>query len=506
MRYLFSLFLLSLCFQFLSAQKPVFQDFDAYIQNGLKQWNIPGLSVAVVHKDEVVFAKGYGSSDLQNKKPVNEHTIFGVGSNTKAFTATALSWLQYERRLYLDNKIRQYLPDFQMEDTLAAREMTIRDVLCHRIGTATWSGDFTHWGSKYSRKELIQKMRYIPAANSFRTRFGYTNVGYMLVGELIPIALGGQTWEELMKTRFLKPLKMERTSLSVEDLSGFSNVATPHTLYRNEQLISVPWRNIDEIAACGGMYSSAADMANWLMAQMDSGRLEGRAVIPWKVIQETHLPHICLPAPPYRSPLFPSTHFQAYGLGWFLKDYQGRMLVYHGGAIDGMLSLSVMLPEEKYGFVILTNSDSHQFIYALMYQLLDHFCKAPYKDWNAHFYREYSEHQAEIARTFDDQKNINNFPSLNPKQYAGYYFHPHYGQIAIRYENGQLKAYPSAHPEIVGKLLNWNGDLFVCEWTDKVWDRSTMRFEVEAGKAVRFDMLTRPDFLDPSPYMFERVE
>lgn len=489
----------------LQAQAP-FIGFDGYVEKGMKDWEIPGLSIAIVKDGKLVYTKGYGVREINKPEKVDENTVFGIGSNTKSFTATALTWLEYERKISLEDKVQRLFPEFQMEDTFASKEMTYRDLLCHRLGTATWYGDFTHWGSKYSKKELIQKMRFIPSVYPFRTRFGYCNVSYMLAGEAIPAVFGGKTWEEVMRERFFTPLSMTRTCTSTDELSAMQNVATPHTLWR-KKVITLPWRNIDNLAACGSINSTAVDMSHWLIAQMDSGRYNEQARIPWKAIQQTHIPQMILPAMPYRNPVFPATHLNAYGLGWFMKDYYGKMLIYHSGAVDGMVSITAMLPEEHFAVVILTNHDAHNFISGLMYQCLDAQLKLPYKEWNQYFLEADKKDKEENRATdLDLQKDINTQPSLPLSSYAGYYFHPHYGQIAIRLQNGELIVSPSAHPNAKGKLTQWNGDKFVCEWTDKMWDRSTFNFTIENEKAVNFDMLTRPDLLDPMAYLFERLE
>lgn len=499
------LFFSILLFYTVKAQAP-FANFDSYIENGMKAWQIPGMSVAVVKNGKVIYAKGYGVKEINKTEKVDENTLFGIGSNTKAFTSTALTWLEYERKINLNDKVQRFFPTFQMEDTFATKEMSYRDLLCHRLGIPTWYGDFTHWGSKYSKQELIQKMRYIPAAYSFRTRFGYCNVSYMLAGEVIPKIYGGKTWEDVMRERFFVPLKMSRTCTSTDELAALGNVATPHTLWR-KQVTTLPWRNIDNVAACGSINSSAVDMSHWLIAQMDSGRLDGKAIIPWRAIEQTHIPQIVLPAMPYKNPIFPASHFSAYGLGWFLKDYCGKMLIYHSGAVDGMVSMTAMLPEENFGIVILTNHDTHNFISALMYQALDAQLKLPYKDWHQFFMDAYKKEKEENrSKEIDEQRDINTRPSLELAKYAGYYFHPHYGQMTIRYQNGELIVLPSGHPNTTGKLMAWNGDMFVCEWTDKVWDRSTFRFTIENDKVINFDMLTQPDILDPMAYLFERLE
>ncbi|MBX7240799.1 MAG: serine hydrolase [Bacteroidia bacterium] len=484
--------------------QPPFAGFDDYIEKGMKDWKIPGMSVAVVKNHQIIYAKGYGVKETGKPEKVDSETIFAIGSNTKAFTAAALANLEYDRKLKLNDKIQAYFSAFQMEDTFDARQITLRDLLCHRIGLSTWEGDFTHWGSKYSKEELISKMRYLPKAHDIRTSFGYCNVAYMLAGEVIPKVTKGVTWEKYIQDKFFVPLDMSRSCTSTNELSALGNVATPHTMWR-KSLITLPWRNIDNLAACGSINSTATDMARWLIMQMDSGRYEGRQVLPWIVVRNSHIPQIPINVVPYFNKNFPDSHFLGYGLGWFVRDYHGKMLVFHSGAVDGMVSMTVFLPEEQTGIVILTNSDAHNFISALMYQFADNAVKAPYKNWEETFLEQHFEEEKE-KNEIEDSRNPDNKPSMELRQYAGHYFHSHYGQITLRFSGNTLTAYPSAHPGITGTLIPWDGDKFICEWTDKMWDRSTMNFTVENRQIIDFSMETRPDLLDPTTYIFEKIK
>ncbi len=482
-----------------------FPNFDSYIQTAMIDWQIPGMSVAIVKDGKIIYAKGYGVRNISRpNEKVDENTIFAIGSNTKAFTATALALLQQERKLSLEDKVGRFFPNFKMADDFATQEMTIKDLLTHRIGIDTWNGDFTHWGSKYSKEELIQKMKYIPTASSLRSRFAYCNIAYMLAGEVIPKVTKGKTWEVFLKERFFEPLQMSRTCTSTNELPAFDNVAMPHTLYR-KKLMPVPWRNIDNLAACGSINSTVIDMSHWLIMQMDSGRYAGKMIVPQLVLNNVHAAQVAIPVLPYHNDLFPSSHFAAYGLGWFLKDYQGKMLIHHAGVVDGMMSQTAFVPENNIGLVILTNSDAHHFTDALMYQILDAYLGETTKDWNKAFLAE-KEQEAENSEPFGASKNTHNKASLPLESYTGYYLHPHYGQMTIRLQNKELVVQPSAHPNITGKIKAWNGDKMLCEWSDKVWDSSVLSFMIENGKVKDFDMSVRPDLIDPMLYVFEKME
>ncbi len=490
------LFLFFFCIKIAVFAQPPFEDFDTYIEKGMKTWQIPGMSVAVVKNHQIVYAKGYGVKEIGKSDKVDTETLFGIGSNTKAFTAAALAKLEFDRKLKLNDKVIQYFPRFQMQDSIAGRLITIRDLLCHRTGLGTWEGDFTHWGSRYSKEELIDKIRFLPPSFSLREAFGYGNVTYMLAGEVIPRVTKGIEWKRYLQDNFFAPLDMQRTCTSTNDLKTAGNVATPHTLWKNE-LTPLPWRNLDNLDACGSLNSTATDMAHWLVMQMDSGRYEGRQILPWIVVRNSHIPQITLNVEPYNNPYFPSSHFLGYGLGWFVRDYYGKMLIFHTGSIDGMESMTAFFPEEKTGIVILTNSDAHNFSSALMYQFADKLLNAPRKDWQAHFFLSYLE-EVQERKDAEPAQDLSHKPDLPFSNFEGHYYHTHYGQITLRYQNHELIAYPSAHPQTTGKLIPWGGNTFICEWTDKAWDRSFLQFTLENQKVIDFSMTTRPNLLDPA--------
>jgi CubicO group peptidase (beta-lactamase class C family) len=491
------------------AQAPaVFPDLDRYVTGAMQQWQIPGLALAIVKDGKVVYAKGYGVRETGKADAVDEHTIFAVGSNTKAFTATALGLLADEKKLSLDDKVTRYLPQFRLYDTLATREITLRDLLCHRIGLGTWHGDLVAWGSTYSRDELMDKMHFIRPANSFRGGFGYCNTAFLVAGQVIP-QVTPHSWDSFVQERLLKPLRMTRTSTSVKDLNGRANVATPHT-YSEGKVIRIPYRDIDNIGPAGSMNSTVTDMANWLIMQLNEGTFDNTTVVPASVIRQTHTPQTIIPAVPYGNPGYPSKHFQAYGLGWFLEDYQGRMHISHSGGVDGMISEAAFLPEEKLGLVILTNYDNHSFTRALKYQILDRYLGVnPEKNWHQELLawtEQSKKREEEIQKRLLTSRNGKSRAGFVINQLAGTYQHPHYGTAVISLQNNQLTIRLSAHPEISGRLEYWQEDNFMCYWNDPAFGKGLIPFTANAtGTVTGFTLLVRPEFIDPVEYTFSRV-
>lgn len=480
----------------LMAQQP-FPDFDKYVEKGLSDWQIPGMSVAIIKDGKVIYAKGYGIQRVGENKKVDENTVFAIGSNTKAFTALGLMLLANERKLTLNDKVTQHLPNFRLYDTLATNEVTIRDLLCHRIGLGTWHGDLVAWGSDYGSDELIRRMRYIKPASSFRSRFGYSNTAFLTAGAVLS-KISGKSWGDFITEKIFKPLNMTRTVATFGGLSTLENVAQPHTFYKDKPF-AIPYRNIDNIAPAGSINSSALDLSKWLIAQMDTSN----KIFKTSTLRETHSAQTIIPTAPYRNNFISSRHFSAYGLGWFLQDYMGKIIVQHSGGVDGMTSQTGFLPEIGLGFVILTNLDEHNFNTALMYQIIDAYLNAPNQNWNEKLLKGFREDRIS-QKEYENEllKEKTGKVALPLIDYTGIYEHPHYGTIEILYQNGQLRMNMRAHLTEVGALEPWNKNTFRCYFPDPIFGQCQLPFTVENGKVKGLRLLIRPDFLDPVEYDF----
>ncbi|MDD5570855.1 MAG: serine hydrolase [Bacteroidales bacterium] len=489
-----------------SQQALPFKGIDEYIKNGMKEWQIPGLSLAIIKDGKIIYAKGYGVCEIGKENKVDENTIFAVASNSKAFTGLALCILANENKISLDDKVKKYIPDYQLYDTTASREVTIRDLLCHRIGLGTFHGDLVVWGSNYSRDEVIHKMKYIKPSFSFRNGFGYCNTAFITAGEIIP-RVTGKSWDDFIKERILIPLEMKRTTTSINDFKNLKNIATPHTIL-NGKVITIPYRNTDNIGPAASLNSTATDLAHWLILQMDtSGKYNNKFIISHKIIKQTQRPQNILPSDPYFSKIFPQTHLRAYCLGWSMQDYYGKAMYRHTGSADGMVSITGFLPEEKLGIVILTNYDQHDFNVALFYQIIDAYLGVQYKDWNKYYKKTDDENKAkqlkEDAR-LDSLKKLNVVPDLKINEYSGNYENKHYGAAKITIENDILYLMLLSHNGLKGKLDCIGKDLFLCTWNDPIFGRSTIPFTIKDNKVINFKVKINPDFIDPVEYSFEK--
>jgi CubicO group peptidase (beta-lactamase class C family) len=331
---------------------------DKAFEQSIHDYHIPALGIAVVHEGEVVFAKGYGLANASTGELANENTLFAVASNTKAFTATILAQLVDEGKLNWDDRVRQYLPWFTLYDPYVSEEMRVRDLLCHRTGLATFSGDLLWYGTDHSRDYVLRAMKHLEPTSGFRTQFGYSNLMYMAAGSVAE-EVTGESWFDLVQNRLLTPLEMNRSILSTQSLKDRDNVASPHN-WKNGVNEPIDWVNWDNVAPAGSLISSAHDMAQWMIVTMDSGRIARTDERLWneRRTREMWTLHTAQPVSPWWNANIPSVHFRGYGLGWELYDLEGYQIVAHSGGYDGMISRQVLVPELDLGIIVLTNNNN----------------------------------------------------------------------------------------------------------------------------------------------------
>jgi CubicO group peptidase (beta-lactamase class C family) len=477
------------------------RQIDEYSARAGAEWKVPGFAIAIVKDDRVVFAKGYGVLELGKTTAVDENTLFAIASNSKAFTAAALAILVDEEKVKWDDKVTKYLPTFELYDPYVTRELTIRDLLSHRSGLATFGGDLLWYESEYGRDEILRRIRFLKPTSSFRSRFGYQNILFLAAGEVVA-KVSGKSWDEFVKERFFVPLAMKRTVTSHADLLSSSNVALPHNNEVGGKVRVIRYGKVDNIGAAGGIKSSVADMAQWLRLQLGRGTYEGRKIFSSTASREMWTPHTVFGSISEQAEKFnPTRHFNLYGLGWILSDYQGRLLVSHGGGLDGMTSQVALMPEEKLGVVVLTNSET-PLSTILANRVFDAFLGVPARDWNSEFLARNKDNEA--ARNAADRKReLSRVPqtklSLPLTAYAGTYSGEMFGDAKVTEEKGQLVLRFLPSPYFVGDLEHWHFDTFRVKWRDSIvypFPRGFVTFTLNAqGKVDEMKIeVPNPDF------------
>lgn len=461
-----------------AAQPGPLAGLDAYIEQALKDWEVPGLALAIVKDDSVIHARGYGVRELGRPDAVDARTLFAIGSASKAFTAALIGMAVEEGKLKWDDAATRHLPGFQLHDPYVTRELTVRDLLTHRSGLAR--GDLVWYATDYSRAEVLRRARYLEPSWSLRSTFGYQNIMYLAAGE-IAAAVHGESWDELVRRRIFEPLGMTESNTSVAALRGRGNVATPHARI-DGTVRTVAWRNIDNIAPAGSINSNVLEMAQWIRLQLGEGTYAGRKLWGEEIAREMHTPQMLLRADTQALRLYPEVHFRTYGLGWFLQDYRGRKVVQHGGNIDGMSALVAMLPEEEFGLVVLTNMNGSGLPGALMYRVFDLVLGGPGRDWSAELLavtQQRMQRAEAQAKQREAARVAGTTPSLPLEAYAGTYADSMYGAIRIMVRDGRLAA--EAGPRLGGELEHWHHDTFRLHARDPMLGRFFVTFQLDAS-------------------------
>jgi CubicO group peptidase (beta-lactamase class C family) len=464
-------------------------DLDAYVARSMKAFDVPGIAVAIVKDGKVVMAKGYGLRKMGESAPVDENTLFGIGSNTKAFTTAALATLVDEGKISWDDKVFERLPGFTMYDPYVSHEMTIRDLLTHRSGMGLGEGDLLFWPhTTYSRDEIIYKLRFMKPASSFRSRFAYDNLLYIAAGQIIP-AVTGKSWEQYVTEKILQPLGMKTTNLSNTHFLAGANYAFPHSKIGGP-LRPIEFVPLDNAAPAGSINSSVAEMSRWMILQLNRGKFpdsdarlfsEQRSREMWSA--QTILPtrersgDIGKLAP----------KFASYALGWGLQDYQGRKLVGHTGGVAGFVSRVMLVPEENLGIVILTNAEESYAFESIMYHVLDSYFGIGKTDWVNVLHQSVEKREKDAAEEMNKQSGkraADSKSALAPEKYAGKYEDAWYGPATIKVENGKLIFSLDHTPAAVGDMEHWQYDTFKVTWRDRTVEDAFVTFSLNAEGTI----------------------
>lgn len=447
---------------------------DAYADAVRARFEVPGIAIAVVKDGRVVLERGYGVRTLGAPAPVDAHTLFAIASNTKAFTATALAMLVDEKKLAWDDRVVDRLPWFQMSDAYVTREMRVNDLLVHRSGLGLGAGDLLFWpATTYTTEEVVRRLRDVPIANPFRSRYAYDNVLYAVAGLTIE-QVSGRSWGEFVRERIFKPVGMSESKVNCTELRDGDNVASGHAKFDFTELRTVPPMAWDNNSAAGGIYSNVHDMAKWIAVQLDGGRLPGEAGALFDPARQREMWSVSTPMPiadppvPELAPAVPQ--FQGYGYGWVLSDYRGHKLVSHTGGWPGMVSRVTLLPELKLGVVVLTNQEVGAAFQALTLRVLDDYLGAPATDWIGAYAAALDKLNARADEGWAKHvaaRDPRSRPSLALDRYAGTYRDPWYGDVAITREGKRLAMRFGKTAQLVGDLEHWQQDTFIVRWRDR---------------------------------------
>jgi len=458
------------------------KDFDQFLRTAMSQWQVPGMGLAIVKDDVVIHARGYGVKDIGNDEPVDEHTVFAVGSVTKSFTATALAALVSEGKVSWDDRVAQYLPDFQHPDPWVTRELTLRDMLSHRTGLPR--GVHILLRGLYDLDAYLHRVRYLEPVASFRSGFHYTNTTFEAVGKMFP-TMAGMNWEDFVQQRIFDPLGMTASSTNVEALGNIENLSTPHA--KIDGVVQPVARCNIGYDASGSINSNAVDMAQWIRLLFNKGAYQGEQLISTAAVNEMHAPQIVIPlehpdVAPLRA-LGLDTNFSSYGLGWVVIDYRGKKMVFHPGGIQGYAAMTAALPGENLGVVILTNMHeavAGPFLYALTFGIFDAYLGGPQRDWSADVLqaiRQMEEMEAAAWQKVVEAQAEGTSPSLPLARYTGAYAESFCGEARVTEEDGALVLHYG--PTSKADLAHWHYDTFRATWRNPMFQPEFVTFALD---------------------------
>lgn len=466
-------------------------NIDLFVKKVQKEFNVPGIAIAVVKDGKTILSKGYGYRDIEKKLPVTNETLFGIASNTKAFTATALAILVDEGKLKWNDKVTNYISYFKMYDPYVTNEFTITDLLTHRSGLGLGAGDLLAWpASDFSRREIIEKIRYLKPVSSFRTKYDYDNLLYMVAGEVVH-SISGESWESFIETRIFKPLNMNSSLTGTNQIKTDSNIVTPYIPIEGK-LIPYKFVKGKNLAPAGSIISNIKDMSKWVNCRLYCGEIPNseKTLFSKKQCKEMWTPKTILPIS-NRDGL--KSNFKMYGLGLVLQDYNGFKIVSHTGGLPGMVSKVTMIPSKKIGIIVLTNQQSGYAFRAITNNIMDKMLGINGNNWLEFFKekREKSLKKSEkIMKKDSDNRALNTKPTLSLKEYCGIYKDAWRGDVEIFLKNNKLNMKFSRTNGLNGIMEHWQYNTFVVKWEDRTLEADCfVTFNIDyKGKVNNFKM------------------
>ena len=444
---------------------------DSLVTKTMATMPLAGIAVAVVKDGKVIHSKGYGVTSIKTKEKVDEHTLFAIASNSKAFTTMVLAMLVDEGKLHWQDKVVDHIPEFRMYNPYVTANFNIQDLLTHRSGLGLGAGDLMFFpdGSDFTVKDVIRSFQYQKPVSDFRTKYDYDNLLYVVAGEVVARA-SGMSWADFVEKRIMKPLGMNRSAGVYQTLKDKKNTALPHSAFGGQLKQFDPYtKNDPSLGAAGGIYASVHDLSKWMLMHLNDGRygdgLKSQLVSPDNH-REMLRPHTFIgfnskPNPNARA------HFNAYGLGWGIRDLNGYVVFTHTGGLPGMLSRTVLVPELNLGIVVLTNTDPGGFSYQTISQSIldshlgiriDRISQAA-----AELQRMENEGDSVTSAVWNIVKSARN-DNFKLESFTGMYEDNWFGKITITLKDGKLWFTSLRSPKLHGQMFYYRGNTFAIRW------------------------------------------
>lgn len=464
------------------------KEVDVLVENTLKTFNVPGIAVGIVKDGKLVLAKGYGVANIKTGQKVDANTLFGIASNSKAFTASALAILVDEGKINWDDKVKKYLPDFKMYDEYVTEQFTIRDLLTHKSGLGLGAGDLMIWpdGHDFTPKDIVKNIQYLKPVSGFRTKYDYDNLLYVIAGEVIE-KVSGKTWCDFVEERLMKPIGMNKSAASWSRLKDTTNTIVPH-VPTNGKLEIVPRYTNHIFDAAAGLYASVNDLSQWLIVQMNKGKYgNNQQLFSEKQWKEMWTSQTILPLPntyPYTS------NFRNYGLGWRLEDINGHLQVSHTGGLDGIVTQSIMIPDVKLGIIVLTNQQNGAAFNVISNTIKDSYLGLPKFDHLAYLGQERRAKEDDADKITEEvwaavSKNQKQKIKIDFKKYIGTYYDNWFGTVTIFEKKGRLYFASTRSKRLTGEIFFYKDQNFVVKWDVRSFNADAhIFFDLDANNLV----------------------
>lgn len=458
---------------------------DKLVESTLKSFDVPGISVAIVKDGKIIHAKGYGVKSILTNEKVDANTLFGIASNSKAFTSAALAMLVDEGKVKWDDKVTQYIPEFKMYNDYVTNEFTIRDLLTHRSGLGLGAGDLMIWpdGSDFKTQDVINNLQYLKPVSAFRTKYDYDNLLYIVAGEVIYRA-SGKTWCDFIEERIMKPLEMNKSAASFVRLKDTTNVIAPHVPTDGKLKVISRYKN-QTFDAAAGIYSSVNDLSKWMIMQLQNGKYgsekQNRMFSEKEQNQMWQLQTI-IPATA-RAPY--NTHFSGYGLGWFLSDIKGYKQVTHTGGLEGIVTQVTLFPELNLGIVVLTNQQSGAAFSAITNTIKDSYLNIPFSDYVELYAKREKDNVSESDKKTDEvwetiAKNQESKLKIDLTKFTGTFKDDWFGDITISEKKGKLYFSSKRSKALIGEIFFYKDNTLVVKWNTRSFNADAfLSFELD---------------------------
>jgi len=481
------------------AQNIRLDSLDFFIDTLMDDFEVTGLSIGIVQNDSIIYSKGFGLTEIGKTQKVDNQTLFGIGSISKSFTALTLGMLVDEGKITWDDRVKDYLPYFELYDPYVTENFTIRDLLTHRSGLKDVSGGTLWYHSDYSRVEIIKRLKYLEPVSGFREKPAYQNVMFVVASEIVK-EVSGMPWDDFLKSRVFNKLGMNNSTSLSKDREATSNLAQPHIWNAAYKKVAIKQENGDNLGPGGFIYSSAKDMNSYMRLLLNDGVFKNDTIVSKDVVHELFKPQTLFQnsGPPF------GNEFSSYGFGWWLTPWNGHKIIEHSGGIDGMSAQLFMVKDLDIGVVILTNVSKEPASFLLKAKLLE----LIFNDKSFDFYDRGIEYRKGLIKKLkkaaaNEVRPKESYPSLALSNYAGSYNDKMYGDINISLSNNKLELSFSHTPLFKGRLIHWQFDTFKIDWYDIRVPDGFLTFNFNSQHEVTGLKLDQEDLLDVD---FEELE